>query len=180
VNLEPYLACSPEDEGLGAGTAHLEVCTGRAEDCPGNPPFTYDIDGGDINGRCEFTPGSPMSLTFSLRDEDQSLSITANDLRFTPVDGELVVAETGEATRFSIYLPDRERPFSTTELASPPTPDTCEVRVRYIEGEDAPGFALEFTCNAIDMSFTDDKLTTISAGAMGPGTVAMGGCSVAE
>jgi hypothetical protein len=172
--IAPYKLCTPEDVGLGAGTASFEVCTGRSDNCPGNPPFPYEITGGSVNGRCSFIGSGPVSLTFNLRDEGQSLSVTANEILFDPSDGRFVTGEGSERARFSIIIGDRT--FSTTNITSPAETDACELRIKYLE--DVAGFDLEFTCNHIDVTRTGEILVTIADGEMGPGTIQMEGCLV--
>ena len=174
--VEPYKLCTPEDVALGAGTARFTVCTGLPAACPGNLPRDYEISGGDVNGRCDVDLStSPASLTFNLRDVDQSLSITGNRLLFEPREG-FSPAEAGDRTLFTIYLPDGSI-YPARELSSPARNGTCEIRIRYRPAEE--GFDLEFTCDHIGTAFDDNQLVTLVDGALGPGTLAMDGCLVA-
>lgn len=179
IYLEPYALCSAEDVALGSGEASYSVCIGRQEECPGISDYSYEITGLSVNGRCTIEAATtPMALTFTMYDTPQGISITANKLYFTPSGNDYVVAETGATTRFSLFFPDDDQPYSTTELASPPTSNTCDVRIRYREADE--GFDLEFTCNDVNRSWTDLYLTTVEGNTMAPGTVTMGGCDVTE
>ncbi len=175
VEISPYKTCSAEDVSLGAGTADFTICRGRAENCPGNPPHEFTIGGGEVNGRCSFSGTDPMSLTFMLRDEVQSISITGNDIVFSP-GSDFVAAEAGERARFSIFIEDDT--FSTTNITSPAETDACEVMIRYVEDGDELGFEMQFTCDHIDVTRTGETLTTLDGEEMGPGIVSMSGCAL--
>jgi len=178
VELSPYRVCSAEDVALGVGEASYSVCIGGEDDCPGGPAHDYELGGGDITGRCTIETGEPMSLTFSLYDVPQGISVTGNQIIFTPSGSDLVLAETAMATRFSLFFPDDDQPYSTTELASPPTADTCELYVRY--RPDDEGFDIEFTCNDVNRNWTDLYLTTVDGDSMGTGTLSMEGCDITD
>lgn len=186
VPIEPYLLCTPENETLGVGTADFTVCTGLPGNCPGNPPFHYEIGAGEVNGSCTITPGDPYVLIFNLHDVGQGITLTAYEVHFTPSGSDFVTAVDdggpNEATRsrFSIGLPGSgDNPlYSTKEFESPPGNDTCELRVRYREADE--GFDLEFTCNHIEWSHEDPRLLTVNEEGteMSNGTLSMDGCLI--
>lgn len=177
--VEPYKLCTPEDVGLGAGTAEFSVCTGYEEDCPGNPPFTYTIGGSEVNGRCLINAStSPATLTFDIRDTEQGLSITANEVEFDLAEATSGTAEgsAGDRTRFTMIMPPDSTIYTTEVLASPPGRGYCDLQIHYREAD--LGFDLDFTCNHIQTAFTDFMLLTMDGDSMGPGTLSMDGCDV--
>jgi hypothetical protein len=179
IYIEPYKVCSPERPGADAeGVATFSVCLGERDDCPGGPGQDYTIDG-EKNGTCTIEVGSPLVLSFNIYNEQQDTSLTGYQLAIPSGSGELALVECGDRSRFSFFLPGYQRPFSTTTCASPPRDDSCELRARYDEASE--GFELQFRCNRINMSHSDETLTTVDeGGALGAGSLTMKACAIKE
>jgi hypothetical protein len=176
LGASPYLVCSPENESMAPGTASYSVCIGDEGECPGNPPHPYEIT--DAIGTCSVERTDPMTVTFTLYDEAQGISVTANKLAFTPDGDAFVPTSNGGFSRFSMFFPDDDSPYTTTELSTPSAPGGCEVMVHFDEAEAI--IDVEFTCEEINRSFTNFYLTTLDGDAVGAGTLSMNGCAVID